>query len=1379
MGVQTAQSGHGAVLLDGTHDIPSTPLFPSIPITGYAAHQTYANFAEPLASYSVSSRDFSFGSEGGSAQMAVSADDFAVYRYGYVSYDGQDWRSFTFYGSALGGDWLNGSASATLDFGPSDMRLTQSRLSTDANFVVAYTCTRTGNTWDCHDGWQIWQFSGSMQGGQEQVVYAVNCGGGTYTAADGTSYSADAYYTGGQTYESGKAISGTTDDTLYSSERVSGTTGASDFSYDFPVQNGQYDVTLKFAEIYYNTAGARVFDAYVEGVQAANDLDLYATAGNAAAYDVTKTVTVSDGSLTITTSSTADHAKLSAILIRGAQPSPLQQGLVAYWPFDASGDSVHDSAGSNTGTLGGGVSGRKPAWTSQGKVGGAYTFDGVDDVITVPDSPSLSITGDLTIAAWVLAQPGQTQSCGTIVCKEANPTHASPYCNYALDMEYLSTNQWRGFINGNIQNLAPVTFGAWQHIAVTFNDAANTVIIYRNGAEAGRSSTLSGSPLNSASELLIGRTLSSDDAFRGTIDEVRIYNRTLSAQEVSALYSEGGGDTTPDECQTASECDDGDQCTTDECVQASPKYCTHTQIPGCGEACSGNPGEFLITDETYTYDESLHGFKFWDIDNVEDAPPNWKTPYDYENGEIYARYEVLSQPSTRPCMFQFGIWQNTANSNSDCGREVMSNLYTLSGPGSVVETHSSPTTWWQSYPSQSYSDAPVDFSRPDRFCYAGTPMWSDNRKIVSDWESDGDWALRSYYLPMTVRVTAVAVPAGGTFSGWDCWVGGGGGGGGSDAFSFTHYFISSTPPRTANPPVTDFLAEQTVADYDNDGDLDFASGVTDYQGNTGRMYLYSNNGGSNWPATQIGTVPQTSLGAWPYDVNDDGRMDIISSGVWYQNNGGGSFTMRTYDPRIFSDNDEIHDMTMADVNNDGKKDVIAHSEDFGTRWYNIPSDPAQSWPRTTIDLTGLRHGGASWIHGGFSPGGAGDLDGDGDNDIFRANAWLENRNNGATWVVHMLNLPGLFQGSLPYGNSTRSVIVDIDNDGDNDVVFSESDKVDGKAGIIYNLNGNFGSYQLYLLPQTAPGRRGSLHSLRVEDFNLDGRLDILSCDQEDMMQSSIPLMRWYMWTNTGTGWTEQVLFDNGLGGHDTIAADADQDGDMDILDKEWYPWPQNSDNGLKHLDWYENHAIDQSGSGTKLSMNPSSGWHTHGGALWEGVGGGYIRGQQNPPGSGNGGFLITDQTFGDFEMVLDAWPDYGVDSGVYVRNTDTDEQGYQVTIDYQPANPMGSVYIENVGDYREFSISDESHITGSPSLFDIDAWSYIWKENDWNQFRIRVEGNPAKITVWINGWKVTEYQDTQARFPSSGHIALQVHPTASEFPAGKVVRFRNIKVYPI
>jgi len=90
----------------------------------------------------------------------------------------------------------------------------------------------------------------------------------------------------------------------------------------------------------------------------------------------------------------------------------------------------------------------------------------------------------------------------------------------------------------------------------------------------------------------------------------------------------------------------------------------------------------------------------------------------------------------------------------------------VNGPNSVSTRNSSPSTWWE----KDYTK-PLDFSRPGDFLHLGIPLWSDNTKLVSSWISNGDWALRNQYHPMTVSATIVAVAKGIEFSGWDRWIG--------------------------------------------------------------------------------------------------------------------------------------------------------------------------------------------------------------------------------------------------------------------------------------------------------------------------------------------------------------------------------------------------------------------------------------------------------------------------------------------------------------------------------------------------------------------------------------------------------------------------------
>lgn len=141
----------------------------------------------------------------------------------------------------------------------------------------------------------------------------VNCGGSSYTDGGGNVWSADYGYTGGSIGNTTDAISGTTDDTLYQSERWD-----NPVVYQFTVPNGNYTVKLYFADIYSGTwsVGARVFDIQLEGTTVLSNLDIYSEVGGDAALIKTfSSITVSDGQLNINMPASVENAKVSAIEI--------------------------------------------------------------------------------------------------------------------------------------------------------------------------------------------------------------------------------------------------------------------------------------------------------------------------------------------------------------------------------------------------------------------------------------------------------------------------------------------------------------------------------------------------------------------------------------------------------------------------------------------------------------------------------------------------------------------------------------------------------------------------------------------------------------------------------------------------------------------------------------------------------------------------------------------------------------------------------------------------------------------------------------------------------------------------------------------------------
>ncbi|MCU0587524.1 MAG: malectin domain-containing carbohydrate-binding protein [Syntrophobacteraceae bacterium] len=154
-------------------------------------------------------------------------------------------------------------------------------------------------------------------GAGERVVHAINAGGGEFVDPAGTTYTADAYYSGGSTSSTTKDIECAGDAVLYQTERFG------DFAYNLPIENGFYILTLKFAEIYWEAAGTRVFDVWVEGQPIAQNLDLCESSGPLKPFDLQIPIAVEDGSLDISFASSRNHSKLSGILVRQSSENVL------------------------------------------------------------------------------------------------------------------------------------------------------------------------------------------------------------------------------------------------------------------------------------------------------------------------------------------------------------------------------------------------------------------------------------------------------------------------------------------------------------------------------------------------------------------------------------------------------------------------------------------------------------------------------------------------------------------------------------------------------------------------------------------------------------------------------------------------------------------------------------------------------------------------------------------------------------------------------------------------------------------------------------------------------------------------------------------------
>jgi hypothetical protein len=179
----------------------------------------------------------------------------------------------------------------------------------------------------------------------------VNAGGMTYTDLSGNTWAWDYDYIGGNTAGINGTIAGTTATAIYQSCRWG------NFAYQFPVPNGSYTVNLKFAEIYFTTAGSRVFNVSINGTPVLTNFDIVAQAGGAfQALDKAFPVTVTNGQISIQfTPGVADQPLVNAIEIVAAGSSttpppapsspPPATTAAAVFRVDAGGAPYTDSNG--------------------------------------------------------------------------------------------------------------------------------------------------------------------------------------------------------------------------------------------------------------------------------------------------------------------------------------------------------------------------------------------------------------------------------------------------------------------------------------------------------------------------------------------------------------------------------------------------------------------------------------------------------------------------------------------------------------------------------------------------------------------------------------------------------------------------------------------------------------------------------------------------------------------------------------------------------------------------------------------------------------------------------------------------------------------------
>lgn len=211
-----------------------------------------------------------------------------------------------------------------------------------------------------------------------------------------------------------------------------------------------------------------------------------------------------------------------------------ENGLVAHWTFDeGTGDALRDASGNNNnGKL------RGATWVKQGQ-GHALSFDGVDDYVDCGNGASLDLTKAVTLEAWI--KPASLPANEPMI-------FGKYYDSYGLT-HYRDGNTWFYISGGGNNASGHLEVGAWSHVVASFAGTNMTVYINREKIVSKKSKS---SLINHGKNFLMGALMADPNAtdpgysgtsfWRGTLDEVRVYDRALPEEETLNHYKQTAGD---------------------------------------------------------------------------------------------------------------------------------------------------------------------------------------------------------------------------------------------------------------------------------------------------------------------------------------------------------------------------------------------------------------------------------------------------------------------------------------------------------------------------------------------------------------------------------------------------------------------------------------------------------------------------------------------------------------------------------------------------------------------------------------------------------------------------------------------------------------------
>ena len=231
-----------------------------------------------------------------------------------------------------------------------------------------------------------------------------------------------------------------------------------------------------------------------------------------------------------------------AFFILNANSQIPTKGLVLYLPLN--GNAKDSTSNANNGTNYGAI----PVADRFGRANKAMSFNGISSYISVPSTSSIVLANNKSLSCWVYVPSGVTLNQYPTVIHKDEPLMSTTYSIFLTEAPGYASNQYKfDFIFASnythyqvyTKQLYTSNKDKWLHIVSTYDSISGYSKIYYNGFISDSLYAGNRTAHSSNLNLLIGTGKAYNNYFKGYIDDIRLYNRAITRNEVYQLYMEG------------------------------------------------------------------------------------------------------------------------------------------------------------------------------------------------------------------------------------------------------------------------------------------------------------------------------------------------------------------------------------------------------------------------------------------------------------------------------------------------------------------------------------------------------------------------------------------------------------------------------------------------------------------------------------------------------------------------------------------------------------------------------------------------------------------------------------------------------------------------